>query len=604
MKKGKKIAIGVVAVAVVAGGIYSVTGGAGGGEQVPQVAVTKAATGDVEEIVDATGTVVSDEQKTFYSPVNAQIKNVSFAEGDSIKKGTKLVEFELKDLERDNQKAELNVKSGEYDYKNTINKSDQAEQKQKDAKSKVGSLEQQVKDKENYIASLKSQLASVQAQAAADAQAAAKEQAAQAAADAQAKAEEQAAQEAEIKRAYAEALTTYQNKTLPAYQKELGELNTAYIKAQSVYNQADTAYQMAFAQWQADSSDENAAALEDAESTKSQAEIDCQQAKEAYEDKKANAPKMPEYSDYSNAGQEDFVTDGTGESGGSFTDQDTTDSTNSSATASVDTSGIENAIEQASSDLAELQSDLATQKSIAEADSTSLTKEEKEKLRITNNLTELDAKSAKELVAEGKKGISADFNGVISKSAVQKGATVTQGMELFTLQSTDQVSVDINISKYDYAKVKEGQNADITIGDKKYTGKVTKISHIATTNEKGSTLISATVSIDKPDEDIFLGVDAKVKIYAEKAEDVVTLPAGVVNIGKNGSFCYVLKDGVITKQDITTGISSEDSVEITDGIKAGDEVIEDLGSLEEGMTAEAAPAEGDSTAATGETADE
>lgn len=606
MKKGKKIAIGVVVVAVVAGGIYSVTGGAGGGEQVPQVTVTKAATGDVEEIVDATGTVVSDEQKTFYSPVNAQIKNVSFAEGDSVKKGTKLVEFELKDLERDNTKAELNVKSGQYDYENTINKSDQAEQKQNDAKAKAGSLEQQVKDKENYIASLKSQLASVQAQAAADAQAAAKAQAEQAAADAQAKAEEQAAQEAEIQRAYAEALTTYQNKTLPDYQKELGELNTAYVKAQSDYNQADTAYQMAFAQWQADSSDENAAALEEAESTKSQAEIDCQQAKEAYEDKKANAPKMPEYSDYSNAGQEDFVTDGTGESDGDFSDQGTgtTDSTTDSGTASVDTSGIENAIEQASSDLAELQSDLATQKSIAEADAASLTKEEKEKLRITNNLTELDAKSAKELVAEGKKGISADFNGVISKSAVQQGATVTQGMELFTLQSTDEVSVDINVSKYDYAKVKAGQKADITIGDKKYTGKVTKISHIATTNEKGSTLISATVSIDKPDEDIFLGVDAKVKIYAEKAENVVTLPAGVVNIGKNGSFCYVLKDGVITKQDITTGISSEDSVEITDGIKAGDEVIEDLGSLEEGMTAEAAPAEGDSLAATGETANE
>ena len=86
--------------------------------------------------------------------------------------------------------------------------------------------------------------------------------------------------------------------------------------------------------------------------------------------------------------------------------------------------------------------------------------------------------------------------------------------------------------------------------------------------------------------------------------NVVTLPAGVVNIGKDGSFCYVLKDGVITRQDITTGISSEDSVEITDGIKAGDEVIEDLGSPEEGMTAEAAPADVDSAAETGETANE
>ena len=339
-------------------------------------------------------------------------------------------------------------------------------------------------------------------------------------------------------------------------------------------------------------------ALDEAENTRSQAEINCQEAKEAYEDKKAAQPKMPEYSDYSSAGGEDFVTDGTQDDGQDLTDQGSASA--ASTGASVDTSGIENAIDQASSDLADLQSDLATQKSIAEADSTSLTKEEKEKLRVSNNLTELDAKSAKELVAEGKKGITADFNGVISKSAVQQGAAVTQGMELFTLQNTDKVSVDINVSKYDYAKVKEGQTADITIGDKKYTGKVTKISHIATTNEKGSTLIAATVSIDKPDKDIFLGVDTKVKIYAEKAENVVTLPAGVVNIGKDGS----LKDGVITRQDITTGISSEDSVEITDGIKAGDEVIEDLGSLEEGMTAEAAPADGDSAAETGETANE
>ena len=147
MKKGKKIVIGVAAVAVVAGGFYAVAGGSRGEAQLPQVSVTKAETGDVEEIVDATGTVVSDEQKTFYSPVNAQIKNVSFAEGDSVSKGTKLVEFELKDLERDNQKAELNVKSGEYDYKNSINKSDEAQQKQNNAKSKVSSLEQQVKDK-------------------------------------------------------------------------------------------------------------------------------------------------------------------------------------------------------------------------------------------------------------------------------------------------------------------------------------------------------------------------------------------------------------------------------------------------------------------------
>lgn len=60
-----------------------------------------------------------------------------------------------------------------------------------------------------------------------------------------------------------------------------------------------------------------------------------------------------------------------------------------------------------------------------------------------------------------------------------------------------------------------------------------------------------------------------------------------------GSFCYVLENGVITKKDITTGISSDEYVEVLDGIKEGDEVIRDLGSLEEGMQAEAADRSGD-----------
>ena len=225
-------------------------------------------------------------------------------------------------------------------------------------------------------------------------------------------------------------------------------------------------------------------------------------------------------------------------------------------------------------------------------------KEEKEKLKVTDNLSELDAKSAEELVKEGKKGITAEFNGIISKADIKQGAAVTQGMELFTIENTDKASVDVTLSKYDYNTVKEGQSVEITLGDNTYQGTVTKMSHIAVQNEKGTPVISATVSIDDPDEDIFLGVDAKVKIYAASAKNVVTLPVEVVNIGKEGSFCYVIEDGLVTKRNITTGISSEDYVEITDGIKEGEEVIADLGDYTEGMEVQAVPEQ------TGEDADE
>lgn len=605
-KSKKKIIIGAAAVLVVAGGV-TVAGQRNSKEtQIPQVPVVTAEMGDVEEIVDATGTVGSEEEKTYYSPVNAELKTVSFSQGDVIKKGTKLIEFNTEDLEKDNQKAELNLKSTKYDTKDTRNKSDKAEKKQKDAKKNVQELEKKIKNKKAYVASLKSQISAAtaaaqrEAAAQASAQAAAQAQAQQQ--EAQAKAQAEAKKQQEIQRKYQAALNTYKTETLPQYQQKLSELNSQYNQAQSTYNQADTAYQMAFATWQADPSDENIQALNAAETSRTQAQIAMQQAKQAYEDYKQQTPQMPDLADFTqnSSGSLEEFTDGTEDD---TSEEDTASgdyaySGSDSSAVTADTSALESALESASDELAELQSDLASEKAIAEADSTSLTKEEKEKLKVTDNLSELDAKSAKELVEEGKKGITAEFNGIVSKADIKQGAAVTQGMELFTIQNTDKASVDVTLSKYDYDTVKEGQSAEITLGDNTYQGTVTKMSHIAVQNEKGTPVISATVSINDPDDDIFLGVDAKVKIHAASAKNVVTLPVEVVNIGKDGSFCYVIEDGLVTKRDITTGISSEDYVEVIDGIKEGEEVISDLGDYTEGMEVQAVSEQ------TGEDADE
>ena len=600
-KKKKKIIIGAAVVLVAAGGISVAAQRKSGEDQIPQVPVVTVQTGDVEEIVDASGTVGSEEEKTYYSPVNAQIKKVAFSQGDVVKKGTKLIEFDTKDLEKDNQKAELNLKSTKYDTKDTVNKSDKADQKQKDAKKKVQELEKKVKDKKAYVASLKSQISAATTRAQ---QEAAAQAAAQAAAEAQAQqaaAQAEAQKQQEIQNNYQAALYTYQKETLPQYQQKLSELSSAYTQAQTAYNQADTAYQMAFAAWQADPSEENTQELSTAEENRNQAQISRDQAKEAYEDYKQQTPAMPNMADFStdNTGSDLGFSDGTDVEDTEEEVETDTSYSGSSETVTADTSALESAMEAASDELAELQSDLASEKAIAEADSTSLTKEERKKLKVADNLSELDAKSAKELVEEGKKGITAEFNGIVSKADLKNGEAVTQGMELFTIQNTDKASVDVTLSKYDYDTVKEGQKAEITLGDNTYEGTVTRMSHIAVQNEKGTPVISATVSIDDPDDDIFLGVDAKVKIHAASAKDVVTLPVEVVNIGKDGSFCYVIENGLVTRRNITTGISSEDYIEITDGIEAGEEVISDLGDYTEGMAVQAEPQE-----QTGEDADE
>ncbi len=160
--------------------------------------------------------------------------------------------------------------------------------------------------------------------------------------------------------------------------------------------------------------------------------------------------------------------------------------------------------------------ELSSKEAAAEADTGAVTEEEKEKMEITNNLSELDQMSAQELVEAAKKGIKADFNGVVTKVSVVEGATATQGMELFTLQNTDKVDVNINVSKYDYDKVKKVRMRTLPSAQEKYEGEVTSISHVLHRMKKVLHSISARVSIKNPDEDIFLGVDAKVTIHAEE----------------------------------------------------------------------------------------
>ncbi|MDO5338119.1 MAG: efflux RND transporter periplasmic adaptor subunit [Eubacteriales bacterium] len=526
----------------------------------PLVETAPVQKGTVALEVDASGTIVSNRVEKIFSPVTGKIAQADFSQGDLVEKGSLMVSFDVSELEKNLKKAELSGQSGEADYEQTVKQAQEAVEKQENAKAKKAELEQQVEAKQAYIAQLKKQLSSVNLQTQIDARNQANAVAAQAA-----QAASEAAQASQ--QAYEEALSVYQRTTLPEYEAELGIREYDLQQAQLAYQQAVNAYDMAFTRWQADASAENEAALHLALEQRSQMEIQKNTAQNAYEELKNSPPQMP-------------VVDMTATS--------SADLSSSSAAPIVDTSEVDAALEKASSELAELQAELSAQKTLAEADSPALTEEEQEKLQISRELNGMDIENAREMLEKGKKGVSAGFTGVISETAAVQGAAVTEGMELFTLQSTEDVSVDVNISKYDFDKIKEGQKADITMGDYTYSGTVSKVSKIAAVNEKGVSVIQASVKIDNPDENIFIGVDAKVKIHARKAEDVLTIPAEAVNVGKDGSFCYVLENNMVVRKDIVTGISSAEMTEVEEGLLEGDEVIIEIGELQEGQTAQSA----------------
>lgn len=231
-------------------------------------------------------------------------------------------------------------------------------------------------------------------------------------------------------------------------------------------------------------------------------------------------------------------------------------------------------LEIAQADLADLKADLAEAKAERDAaDAAILSSYSVEALTATNDLNALRAAEALRKLEEAQGGIVADFDGIVTEIAVNEGATVMEGALLIKIEASEQVSVRFGASKYDLETLAVGQSVDVTIAGNIYEGEVSRINRMATTNSNGSATVNAEVSILNPDENIYLGMDAKLSILTAQSDAALVVPVEAVNTDRTGDFCYVVEDGVAHIRYVTTGISSNTEIEILSGIDEGDVVI-------------------------------
>lgn len=193
--------------------------------------------------------------------------------------------------------------------------------------------------------------------------------------------------------------------------------------------------------------------------------------------------------------------------------------------------------------------------------------------QLNKKKSELENADAQKKYAAALNGIMADFNGVISETNAVEGATVQEGAQLMTLQSIDNVCVEFHASKYALETLAIGQAADITISGKHYTGKVSKINHVADQDSSGTATVAVRVHIDNPDENIFLGIDAKLKILTASEKGVLQVPVEAVNVDSKGEFCYLIENDALVKRYVEIGISSETYVQILNGLLESQEIV-------------------------------
>lgn len=210
------------------------------------------------------------------------------------------------------------------------------------------------------------------------------------------------------------------------------------------------------------------------------------------------------------------------------------------------------------------------------------------------DLAQLTYKETQEQYDKAQKGIVADFDGIVTECTGVAGASVAEGAQLITLESSRNVKVTFDASKSDVAKLAIGQKVDVTISGNKYEGEITKINRMATLNASNTPMVGVEVHLTNPDDKIILGLDAKLTVHTNSAKDTLMIPVEAINADKDGDFLYVVENGTVVRRAVTCGISSDEYTEILDGITQEDEIIVSSitgESLEEGMAVAVVPQE-------------
>lgn len=188
--------------------------------------------------------------------------------------------------------------------------------------------------------------------------------------------------------------------------------------------------------------------------------------------------------------------------------------------------------------------------------------------------------------------ITAPMDGVVVGEPKTPGTMAVQGTSnptvIMRVADLSKKQITAKIDETDIGKIKVGQLATFTVdaySGKKFTAKVSKISQTdvdnswdtssSTSSTTTATVIYYNVTLDVDDVDGLLkpAMTARVEINTGEKENALAVPLAALKTNNAGAYVVLLRgDGSTENRQVTTGIYSDEYVEIVAGLEEGDRV--------------------------------
>jgi membrane fusion protein, multidrug efflux system len=266
--------------------------------------------------------------------------------------------------------------------------------------------------------------------------------------------------------------------------------------------------------------------------------------------------------------------------------------------AEIDTPEVDQQLAQAKAEVAQADANLALAKSTSERwvdllKTASVSEQETAEKQADYELKKANLEAARANLhrLEDLKSfarVTASFAGTITARDTDVGQLITagNGRWLFRLAQTNPLRVYVHVPQTLSRAIEVGQGADLSISEipgRKFEAKIVRT---AGAMDPTSRTLLAELEVNNPQNEILAGSYAQVRFHDTQADPTLTLPANTLLFRSEGMQVGVVgTSGKVEMHTVHLGRDFGQTVEIVDGVSAGDHVIMNPSdSLASGMT--------------------
>ncbi|HBJ35475.1 MAG TPA: hypothetical protein DDZ51_12140 [Planctomycetaceae bacterium] len=172
--------------------------------------------------------------------------------------------------------------------------------------------------------------------------------------------------------------------------------------------------------------------------------------------------------------------------------------------------------------------------------------------------------------------VRAPFDGTIESRSFSNNERVMRGDSLVVLANTKTLSVEANIRESDWSAISIQAGADVSVMVPALEGQSfnAKVRYFGREVQSDTNSVPLVARIENPDGLLRPGMFVRVTIpIGDPLQALSIKPESVIH-HDNQQFVFVdTKEGSFKRVDVSTGRSSDDWVEVTEGLSAGDMVV-------------------------------